>query len=130
MKRCAALFVLGAALAAPAGAKDFSVQWVEAVNNDVRCTRMETGWVFSTMGPCRDFRAPDTVAIGQSFSANGESHTIRVIIATQSEINYEVDDWEIKKGDWWCRAAENMNDLKEGAAKRTWLLIRKCLPVR
>jgi hypothetical protein len=118
-------------LVGPAAAKDFRAQWVEAVNNVVQCKTSQNGWIFRTLGPCQNFRPPDTIAVGEKFSAGGELRIIRVITATQSEIDYKIDDWSIKKGEWWCVAAESLVDLddKGSANTRTWLLIPKCIPV-
>jgi hypothetical protein len=113
-------------------AKDFRAQWVEAVDNVVQCKTAQNGWLFKSLGPCQNFRPPDTIAVGEAFSAGGTRRIIRIITATQSEIDYKIDDWSIKKGEWWCVAAESLGDLddKGSAEMRTWLLIPKCIPVR
>jgi hypothetical protein len=125
-----ALAVCAVASAAPA--KDFNVQWVEAANNVVKCNAYHNGWFRTTTGPCTGFKPPDTIALDQMFSAEGVSHIIRVIVATQSEVDFKDGDLSIKKGEWYCSAAESAADFDmEGKAnQRTWLFIPKCIPVR
>lgn len=70
-------------------------------------------------GPCSNFEPPDTIAIGERFSEAGNSHLINVIVATQVEEDYVNGDLKLKKGDWYCAAAENARDLDtEGKGSR------------
>jgi len=104
-------------VASPAMAKDVRVQWVEAVNNVVQCNAYHNGWITSTTGPCSGFKPPDTIALGQTFLAEGTAHVIKVIIATQSEVDFKNGDLSIKQGEWYCAAAESAADLDmEGKA--------------
>ena len=130
-KQLATTIVAMLIIVVPAEAKDYRVQWVEAVNNDVQCKSHQEGWFSTTTGPCSDFKAPDTIAVGESFFAVGAARVIHVIVATQSEEDYSVGDWTVKKGDWYCVAAESPSDLDtDGSARRIWLLIPHCVPVR
>jgi hypothetical protein len=70
MKALAAAAML-VMISAPATAKDYRVQWVEAVNNVVECKTYHNGWLLTTSGPCSDFKRPDTIAIDESFFAVG-----------------------------------------------------------
>lgn len=119
-------------LALPAIATDYKVQWVEAVNNVVKCNAYRYGWLMMTTGPCPDFKPPDTIAIGQQFSEGGHVHVIRVVIATQSETDYSDDKFSIRKGELFCSAAESADDLDmEGKqSQRTWLFVPKCIVVQ
>ncbi len=62
--------------------------------------------------PCSDFEPPDTIAIGERFSEGGNSHLINVIVATQVDEDYVNGDLKLKKGDWYCAAAESARDLE------------------
>src|SRR5262249_36064902 len=77
-------------LRAIAIAEDYRAQWVEAVNNVVKCKIYQNGWFLTTTGPCSDFKPPETIAIGEHFSEGGHSHVVRIIIATRSEIDYKI----------------------------------------
>ena len=102
-------------------AQELQVQWVEAINNIVKCNVYKNGWVTSSTGPCSDFMPPDTLAIGKQFSESGNIHTIRVITATRLE-----------SGQWFCGAAESADDLNMYGkqSQRVWLFIPKCIPVQ
>lgn len=117
-------------LCAPALAKD--MQRVEAVNNVVTCNVHKEGWVVNTQGPCTDFKPPSTIAIGERFSEAGNSHLIGVIVAVQVEKDYVDGALTLKKGDWYCTAADSAEDLNMDSkkSKRTWLFIPKCIPVK
>lgn len=123
---------LALTLATSAAARDVRVQWVEAVNNNVQCKTYKNGWLTSSTGPCSDFKRPDTIAIGQAFSADGASHIIHVIMATQAEVDYTDSNLTIKRGQWYCAAAESSADLDmdSKANQRTWLFIPACIPVQ
>jgi hypothetical protein len=45
----------------------------------VECKVADVGWVFNTMGSCRDFEAPTRIMVGATFSESGTLHVIRVI---------------------------------------------------
>ena len=131
MPVAASLLALGF-LALPVAAKDLKVHWVEAVNNVVNCNVYRKGWLTTTTGPCSDFKPPDTIAIGQRFLEAGHSHVIGVIIATQSDTDYSDDKFAIRKGEWFCSAAESTADLDmDGTqSQRTWLFVPKCIVVQ
>jgi len=116
----------------PALANDLKPQWVEAVNNVVKCNVHKEGLVVSSTGPCSDFKRPDTIAIGERFSEAGSSHRINIIVATQVEKDYVIDEVSLKKGDYFCAAAESAGDLDMDGkqSKRTWLFIPKCIVVK
>jgi hypothetical protein len=112
-------------------AADYSAQEVQAIDTVIVCYSYRDWLVTTVTGPCSDFKAPALIAVGQTFSARGSTHVINVIVATQVEKDYTDEKVSMKKGEWYCRAAESPSDLKEGSAwTRIWLLVPRCLPVR
>ena len=109
------------------GTKDHFVAEVQALG-EIRCNFHDEGSSPST-APCSDYKPPAKVAIGESFSAEGLRRTIRFIVANQVEESYEIPDWSIKKGEYFCVAAETVDDLGEGQPHRIWLFIPRCIPV-
>jgi hypothetical protein len=59
--------------------------------------------------------------LGESLSAEGVRRTIRFIVATQVEKDYQVPNWSIKNGQYFCVAAETTDDLGKGQAHCVWL---------
>jgi hypothetical protein len=64
--------------------------------------------------------------------AEGASRTIQVIRATQADEDYEDPRYSIsiRQGEWYCAAAESVDDLGERKSKRVWLYVAKCAPLR
>jgi hypothetical protein len=67
--------------------------------------------------------------MGESFSAEGLRRVIRFVVATQVEEDYADRDRSVKKGQWFCMAAETSDDLVEKQPHRVWLFIPRCVPV-
>ena len=71
-----------------------------ALDGKVEC-HANTNWLITTTsGPCDTFTPPAKVALGESFSANGTTRRIGVIVASQAEkdmLDYGLD---VKKGEW------------------------------
>ena len=110
-----------------AGAKEYRVSEIQPLG-EIRCNFHNEGSSVPSTQPCSDFKPPAKVAIGESFSAEGLHRTIRFIVATQVEKDYRVPNWSIKKGQYFCVAAETTDDLGEGQAHRVWLFIPRCIP--
>jgi hypothetical protein len=108
------------------GMKGYRVSKVQPLG-EIRCNFHDEGSSPRTE-PCSDFKPPAKVAIGGAFSAEGLHRTIRFIVATQVEKDYRVPNWSIKKGQYFCVAAETTDDLGEGQAHRVWLFIPRCIP--
>ncbi len=96
---------------------------------EIKCFSYNNGWILASMGPCKDFRRPASIKLGEIFSENGNSHAIKIIIATQLEKDYDDGKVTMKEGDWYCVAAESTGDLKEQQNHRTWIFIQRCTPV-
>ena len=109
-----------------AGGKDYRVSEIQPIG-EIRCNFHDEGSSPRTE-PCSDFKPPAKVAIGEAFSAEGLHRTIRFIVATQVEKDYQVPNWSIKKGQYFCVAAETTDDLGEGQAHCVWLFIPHCIP--
>jgi hypothetical protein len=101
-------------------ARDYRIQWAEAVNNVVKCNVYKNGWLTSSTGACSDFKPPDTIALGKTFSESGNTHVIRVITVGPYQNGVA------------CAAAESADDLDMDGQKnpRTWLFIPACIPVQ
>ncbi len=126
-----AIFLAAACLcASPAWSADYRVAQVQAAG-EIKCLAFDDGWIFSSTGPCSDFGPPRAVALGQTFSEDGKTHVIRVIIATQVERDYEYQGWSVKRGQWICVAAETPDDFPDMKKDhKRWLYIPQCIPVR
>jgi hypothetical protein len=111
------------------GTKDYRVSKVQPLG-EIRCNFHDEGSSRSSTEPCLDFKPPAKVAIGESFSAEGLRRTIRFIVATEVEKDYQVPNWSIKKGQYFCVAAETTDDLAEGQAHRVWLFIPRFIPAQ
>ncbi len=118
--------------AVPANSEEKQPRWVEAAKNELRCFHYQKGWITDTTGPCDDFRPPDTIAIGQTFFANGQAHIISIITATRAPSDATVGEFSIRAGTLYCAAAEHQDDLDfDGrATERTWLFIPSCIIVQ
>jgi hypothetical protein len=110
------------------GAKEYRVSEVQPLG-EIRCNFHNEGSSLPSTKPCSDFKPPAKVAIGESFSAEGLRRVIRVVLATQVEQDYADPNWSIKKGEWFCMAAETADDLGENQPHRVWLFIPRCAPV-
>jgi hypothetical protein len=67
------------------------------------------------------------VALGQTFSENGNRHLIRIIVATMIEQDYEYQGWSVKRGQVICVAAESADDFPDmRKAHKRWLYIPYC----
>jgi len=108
-------------------AADYRISEVQSVGA-VNCLTYRKGWLFPTTGLCPDFKPPKRVSVGQSFSEQGTTHVIGVIIATQAEKDYQYRESLIRKGQWICLAAETPQDLGDRKRRRTWLYIPHCVP--
>jgi hypothetical protein len=109
------------------GTKDHFVPKVQALG-EIRCNFHDEGSSPNTL-PCSDFKPPAKVAIGESFSAEGLRRTIRFIVATQAEEDYnKLPNWSVEKAQYFCVAAETHEDLGEGQPHRIWLFIPRCVP--
>jgi hypothetical protein len=119
--------VLGLTLMVCASAKDYRVS---EVAGEVKCNSFNDGWLLTTTGPCPNFKAPQRVALGSSFSEGGVEHRINVITASQMENDFP--EMSLRAGEWFCAAAETEADLDSNGRQkhRTWLYISKCTPVR
>jgi hypothetical protein len=111
-----------------AGGKDYRVSEIQPIG-EIRCNFHNEGASLSGTEPCSDFKPPVRVAISESFSAEGLRRVIRVAVATQVEEDHADRDWSIKKGEWFCVAAETADDLGEKQPHRVWLFIPRCVPV-
>jgi hypothetical protein len=110
-----------------AAARDYRVSEIRPLG-EVKCNFHNESSPSSQTKPCSDFKAPAKVAVGEPFSAEGLHRTIRFIVATQVEKDYKVPNGSIKKGQYFCVAAETTDDLGEGQAHRVWLFIPRCIP--
>jgi hypothetical protein len=96
--------------------------------DEIRCNFHDEGSSPGT-APCSDFKPPAKVAIDESFSAEGLRRTIRLIVATRAEEDYnELPNRSVEKAQYSCVAAETHEDLGEGQAHRIWLFIPRCVP--
>ena len=93
-----------AAATSPTAAQDVQVQSVVAIDGKVDCVQMKTG----ATHPCEGFTPPPKVAVGEKFSAEGNTRQIGIIRAARSDKDYLTG---IKKGDWICVAAETLEDI-------------------
>jgi hypothetical protein len=123
-------FVLLAGVAmGSVGMKGYRVSKAQPLG-EMRCNFHDEGSSPSSTEPCLDFKPPAKVAIGESFSAEGLRRTIRFIVATQVEKDFQVPNGSIKKGQYFCVAAKTTDDLAEGQAHRVWLFIPRCIPAQ
>jgi hypothetical protein len=126
--RMVSLLVI-AILPITAGAKEYRVSAIARLA-PVNGNTFYNGWLTTTTGPCADFKPPPRVALGEKFSENGKIHEIKVIIATQVEDDYNDGKLSIRRGEWFCAAAESLEDLGDRQNRRIWLFISKCAPLR
>jgi hypothetical protein len=109
--------------ASPTAAQDAQVQSVVAIDGKVDCLQIKTG----ATHPCEGFTPPPKLAVGETFSADGKTRQIGVILAHQAE--NDVQPYGITKGEWICVAAETLEDIPVDQSRdRIWLKIRKCQP--
>lgn len=117
--------------ASDAIAGDVRVEEV-SVTGAIDCLTSADWFVTSTTGPCSNFVPPSRVRVGETFSANGKTFKIGIVIASQAEEDMLTDGLNIKKGEWTCAAAEGEDQIPTGSDEvrnRTWLNMRKCEPV-
>lgn len=112
-----------------AGARDYRVSAIVSFSS-LRCNSYYNGWFTTTTGPCSDFKPPSRVALGETFSERGRRHEIKIIIATQVEEDYDDGKLFLKRGEWFCAAAETLDDLGDQQTSRTWLVMSKCVPIQ
>jgi hypothetical protein len=111
-------------------AADYPVQEVRAIDGKILCFAHHNLIVTQSSGPCDGYAPPSKVGVGQSFVADGKTRTIRVIHATQTDKDFKTDAIDIKKGGWYCVAAETEADLDlEHNASALWLFVPKCEPL-
>jgi hypothetical protein len=108
-------------------AKDFRVSEIRPIGQ-VKCNFHNQDSALLATKPCSDFKPPAKVAVGEPFSAEGLHRVIRFIVANQAEEGYELPNWSIKKGEYFCLAAETVDDLGAGQPHRIWLFIARCIP--
>jgi len=123
MRTSIAALVAGLAMGS-AGAKDYRVSEIQAIG-EIRCNFHNE----PSTQPCSDFKPPAKVVMGESFSAEGLRRVIRFVVATQVEEDFADRDRSVKKGQWFCMAAETSDDLVEKQPHRVWLFIPRCVPV-
>jgi hypothetical protein len=106
------------------------VQEVRAIDGKILCFAHRNLIVTQSSGPCDAYTPPSKVEQGQSFVANAKKRTISVIHATQADDDMKTDAIDIKKGDWYCVAAETEADLDlEHNFSVVWLFIPHCEPL-
>jgi hypothetical protein len=111
------------AATSPTAAQDVQVQSVVAIDGKVVCLQMKAG----ATHPCEGFTPPPKLAVGETFSADGNARQIGVILAHQAED--ELKPYGITKGEWICVAAETLEDLPVNQiGDGTWLRILRCQP--
>ena len=115
-----------------ASAGEFRAKEVMTLDNTLKCNSYADWWITTVTGPCTDFIAPKKIAVGQTFSERGVVHTISIIVATQMDKDFTTYGMNLKRGDWYCSAAESSGDLDMNGSqsRRTWLYIPHCKPVR
>lgn len=100
-----------------------------ALDGVVVCFRARDFIITTTTGPCADYTPPRRVRIGETFQANGDTKTIRVIVANR--VQQDMPELGVRAGQWICTAAESLKDMPladESAHNGTWLYIVNCLP--
>jgi hypothetical protein len=126
-----AAIVILAATPSLASAGDVRAQAVAATDGKISCFSHRNWLITTVSGPCDSFTPPATLALGETFVADGKTQQIGVIIANQAEKDMLTHGMDIRKGEWTCVAAETLGDLPSDEERdRTWLYIRKCQPVR
>jgi hypothetical protein len=111
-------------------AADSPVREVRALDGKILCLAHHELIVTESSGPCDGYTPPLKVAVGESFSADGKKRTIGVIQATQMDKDFKDTGIDIKKGEWFCVAAETDADLDvEHNSSALWLYIPKCQPL-
>lgn len=114
-----------------ASAETYKAKRVEALDGKVDCKWARDRLITVISGPCEDYKAPAEVHLGSTFQANGKTKTIKVIAATQME--KDIPEMKYKAGDWYCAAAESIDDIPGFSNKRehtgTWLYVAKCKPL-
>jgi hypothetical protein len=113
----------------PAFAQMIRVNSAAALDGVVVCFRARDFLITTTTGPCADYIPPHQVRVGATFQANGDTKTIRVIVANRA--TEDMPGLGIKAGQWVCSAAESLKDLPladESGHTGTWLYIANCQP--
>jgi hypothetical protein len=75
------------------------------------------------------YTPPRQVRVGETFMANGDTKTIKVIVANKAD--EDMPDLGIRAGQWICSAAQTLKDMPlaaESGHTGTWLYIAHCLP--
>jgi hypothetical protein len=107
-------------------------QEVQAIDGKVLCYSYRDWLITEVSGPCSDFKELASIAVGQTFFAQGSAHKINIIVPTPVAKDYADKNLSMKKGEWYCQAAESQSDLDvEGSAwRRIRLFIPRCRVVR
>ena len=101
-----------------------------ALDGVVACFRARDFIITATTGPCADYTPPRQVRVGETFLANGNTKTIRVIVANRAD--EDIPELGIVAGQWICSAAESLKDMPladESNHAGTWLYIAHCRPI-
>jgi hypothetical protein len=114
--------LIGLTYGVSAEAAEIRASRVEAVANNVKCFHSRRGWFADTTGPCQSFIRPDSIAMGRTFQANGETIEIGFIAI-------ETDGASGTAPSCVAAASRSQIPIEDIRADRTWLFIEKCIPV-
>jgi hypothetical protein len=110
-----------------AAASDYPVREAKSIDGNILCHSKSDLIITESTGPCSGFTPPSKVAVGATFIANGKARKIGVVEATQVKKDYKDSKLELKKGDWYCVAAETPANLNTKHNKNAlWLFIPRC----
>ena len=107
-------------------------QSVKAAPSDhIECMYNKNGIISREFGACKSFSPPQTIAVGEKFSANGKTITIGAIEGIHADKDMpNYGSGPTRKGQWFCSAAKNKNILDQAPRPNgVWLIINPCLPV-
>jgi hypothetical protein len=91
-----------AGVLAPAIAGKYRATEVMATDGKIECLAHRF-FVVQTSGPCDTFTLPARLRLGESFSADGKTRVIGIIIANQADKDIDLRPYHsnlIKKGDY------------------------------
>jgi hypothetical protein len=100
-----------------------------ALDGVVVCFRARDPIITATTGPCSKYTPPRQVRVAETFVANGDTKTIKVIVADRAE--QDMPELGIKLGQWSRSAAESVEDIPladENGRTGTWLCNAHCQP--
>lgn len=117
-------------LAGPAHAQDMMpVAQAFALDEKVSCIAHREGWIMNSTGPCKDYKPPARIALGETFYVEGKPHQIRIIIADKITSDYHGGGGaDLIKGEIHCTASEEKEQIGGYKPQSTWLYIRRCVP--